>query len=176
MHYDPADRHIQRLLFYAYQTVLSARRAALLRKLSRHPVHLIAAHGSIPPQHPRSVVHGPTSFAEVLRLMDQSRAVVISQPNFSHGITERTLTAMRRGAVVLSTGNAFIDANFADGAEYLRLDQEFENLDARIAALDDAAHIDAVAAAACDKVRQHFSPDATVSRYLDFLDIGQVDA
>ncbi|HEY5293306.1 MAG TPA: glycosyltransferase [Burkholderiales bacterium] len=174
--YDPTDHRIQQLLFYACQATQARRREALLQRLTRHPVHVVAACGTVPTQHPNSVVHGPKTFTEVLKLIEQSRAVVIAQPNFSHGITERTLSAMHRRAVVLSTTNAFIDANFANGSDYLRLDQEFANLDEQIASLDDADYIDAIAESAWRKVVERFSPDATVARYLDFLDIGQAGA
>ena len=174
--YDPTDHRIQQLLYYASQATQARRRKALLQRLTRHAVHVVAAYGTVPTQHPKSVVHGPKTFTEVLKLMEQSRAVVIAQPNFSHGVTERTLSAMHRRAVVLSTTNAFIDANFANGSDYLRLDREFENLDGQIASLDNADRIDAMAESAWRKVVERFSPDATVARYLDFLDIGQAVA
>lgn len=174
--YDPTEYRIQQLLYYACNATQARRREALLRRLARHPVHVVAAYGTIPTQHPNSVVHGAKTFAEVLKLMQQARAVVIAQPNFTHGITERTLSAMHRRAVVLSTGNAFIDANFENGGDYLRLEREFANLDEQIAALDNAERVDAMSEAAWRKVVERFSPEATVARYLDFLDIGRAEA
>ena len=174
--YDPSDHRIQQLLYYAYQATQARRRDALLQRLSRHPVHVVAACGTAPALHSKSIACGPKTFPEVLKLMEQSRAVVIAQPSFSHGITERTLSAMHRRAVVLSTGNAFIDANFVSGGDYLCLEREFANLDEQIASLDNAERIDAIAESAWRKVVERFSPEATVSRYLDFLDIGQAVA
>ncbi len=91
------------------------------------------------------------------------------QPNYSHGITERTLTAMHRRAVVVSTPYAFLDEHFVAGEDYLRLERDWSNLDELIASLDDAKRTDAIAESAWRKVVGRFSPEATVARYLELI-------
>ena len=171
MPFDPRHKRSHWLLYYAYEAIRSQRRATALERLGRHAMHLVlGGDGAMPPQHARSVVQRAISFHEVLRMIDQARAVIVVQPNHSHGITERTLTAMHRRSVVVSTPNAFLDANFAAGEDYLRLDGGWENLDEQIASLDDARRTDAIAEAGWRRVVGRFSPEATASRYLEFLD------
>ena len=116
----------------------------------------------------RELLLGPKRFTDLLRLFDEARALIVVQPNFSHALTERTLTAMQRGAVVLSTPNAFLDEHFVDGEDYLRIDGSWADLDEKIASLADARRTDAIAEAAWRKVTKRFSPEATVARYLEF--------
>jgi len=166
----PERPRVQWLLYYAYELILTRRRVGLLERLGRHPLHLVVSgSGSLPPQHPASVVHGPTRFTEVLKMIDQSRAMIIVQPNHSHTLTERTLTAMHRGAVVLSTPNAFLDQHFVDGEDYIRIDPSWSDLAEKIAGLDDARRTDAISEAARRKVAKRFSPEASVARYLEVI-------
>jgi glycosyltransferase involved in cell wall biosynthesis len=175
--FEPARGKTQALLYFAYEAILSRRRAALLERLPRHATHLVlGGDGALPPQHPDSVVRRAAPFTEVLRMFEQARAVVVVQPNYSHAITERTLTAMHRGAVVLATPNAFLDEHFVDGEDYVRLDGTWADLDEKIAGLDDARRTDAIGEAARRKVTGRFSPRATVARYLGFLEPGRAAA
>jgi hypothetical protein len=171
MPFEPARPATQWVLYYAYEAILSRRRAGLLERLARHPLHLVVGgDGVVPPQHAGSVVHGPTAFTEVLKMFERSRAVVIVQPNYSHAITERTLSAMHRGAVVLSTPNAVLDQHFVAGEDYVPLDGTWADLDEKIAGLRDAKRTDAIAASARRKVTGRYAPEATVARYLEFLE------
>jgi hypothetical protein len=174
--FDPSRPATQWVLYYAYEAILSRRRAGLLERLARHRMHLVVGgDGVVPPQHPDSVVHRVAPFTDVLAMLEQARAVVVVQPNYSHAVTERTLTAMHRGALVLSTPNAFLDEHFVAGEDYVPLDGAWADLDAKIAALDDARRTDAIADSARRKVAR-FSPAATVARYLEFLAPGRAAA
>jgi len=167
--FEPSSPATQRVLYCAYEAILSRRRVGLLEQLARHPMHLVVGgDGVVPPQHAESIVRRTAPFPEVLGMFEQARAVVVVQPNYSHAVTERTLTAMHRGAVVLSTPNAFLDEHFVAGEDYVPLDGTWSDLDAQLAALDDARRTDAIAESARHKVAR-FSPDATVARYLEFV-------
>src|SRR4051812_12286001 len=140
------------MLYLTYEEILTGRRAGLLERLARHPVHLaVGGDGGVPPQHADSKVHRLVKFAQVLRMMNQARAIVVVQPNYSHALTERTFCAMHRRAVVLSTPNAFLDEHFVAGEDYLRLEGDWSNLDAQIAVLDDKPRMAAMAESAWRK-------------------------
>jgi len=137
------------VLFLANDAIQSTRRELLLAKLVHHPVHIIVSRGEVPSlKHANAKYIQGQSFAEVLALMERSRAVVISQPNFSSGITERILTAVHRRAVVLSTTNGLIDQLFRADEHYLQLQPDFANLDEEIGRLSDRRLTDDISAAA----------------------------
>lgn len=168
--FDLKDKVTFHVLFLANDAIQSERRELLLAKLVCHPVHIIVSRGQVPPlRHPDAKYIQGQSFAEILTLMEQSRAIVISQPNFSSGITERILTAMHRRAVVLSTTNRRIDQLFKADEHYLQLQPDFANLDEQVARLTDDKLAGQIGEAAWRAVVPDHSPESVVARYLSTL-------
>jgi AcrR family transcriptional regulator len=168
--FDLKDKATFHVLFLANDAIQSTRRERLLEKLIRHPVHIVVSRGDVPPlKHPKAKYVKGQSFAEVLTLMEQSRAIVISQPNFSSGITERILTAMHRRAVVLSTSNRLIDNLFKADGSFLKLRPDFADLDEQIERLNDARLTSGLAEQAWQAVVRDHSPEAVVGVYLHVM-------
>ena len=96
----------------------------LLEKLSKYPMLVITRNARhIPKLHPKSRVLQPMKFPRILRLCSLCRTYVIAQPNYSDGLSERTLYAMHRGAAVLTTTNNEIETAFRPGLDLLTLAQ-----------------------------------------------------
>ncbi|MGH6933864.1 MAG: glycosyltransferase [Dongiaceae bacterium] len=168
--FDLKDKATFHVLFLANDAIQSTRRERLLAKLVHHPVHIIVSRGEVPTlKHANAKYVKGQSFAEVLTLIEQSRAVVISQPNFSSGITERILTAMHRRAVVLSTTNGLIDQLFEADQHYLQLRPDFANLDEQVGRLADGHLTTRLSEQAWRTVARNHSPESVVAKYLATL-------
>jgi hypothetical protein len=89
--------------------------------------------------------------------------------SFPYSLSERLLSAMQRGAAVLCTRNAMIDAVFKDGEDILSLNGDGANVGAQIARLREPGFGAQLAELARNKVEREFSPDVRIAQFLTSL-------
>jgi hypothetical protein len=168
--FDLRDKAVIELLYVAGLWIYSRRRALMLARLKRFPAIMVVS-GPVDRTglHPDARVLRARSFAEVLALYEQARAVLICQPLHSHGITERTMSVIHRRAALVTTGNNWLDSTFVPGRHLLTLNDDFSDLEERIAELDDDEVVDSMSAEAWHRIAEEYSPDAVVGRYLDAI-------
>lgn len=168
--FDLRNKAVIELLYLAGLWVYSRRRELMLARLKRFPV-IMVVNGAVDRSglHPDARVLRARSFAEILALYDQSRAVIICQPLHTHGITERTMSVIHRRAAVVTTGNNWLDSTFVPGRHLLFINDDFTDLEERIAELDDDDVVDSMSAEAWNRIAMEHSPDAVVNRYLDAI-------
>jgi hypothetical protein len=159
------------LLVAANQFIRNERRRVLLERLAPHPMHLVWS-GPRPAVtlHSDTVVTAGNTLPSTLALCAKSKAMVMCLNNFPYSLSERLLSAMHQGAVVLCHGNAMIDQTFRDGEDILMLDAGAGNVDDQLARLKDADFTRALSDAARRKVMASFSPDVRVGQFLSALD------
>ncbi|MEQ9109282.1 MAG: glycosyltransferase [Rhodospirillaceae bacterium] len=160
------------LLVQGNQYIRMERRRLLLAKLAPYPLHLIWS--GDPPDiklHPDTVLVSGNTFPETLELMGRAKAMAMCLNNFPCSVSERFLSSMHRGAAVLCHGNVLIDAYFKDGENFLRFDDEFENVPTQIEKLRDTACIKTMTDNARNVVMREFSPERRIEQFLSSLDM-----
>lgn len=169
--FEPSQPAILDLINSANNWIYSRRRRLLLERLVHMPAVIVTGspfqHG---PLHREARILRFRPWAETLALFEQARAVVMSQPNHSDGITERLLTAMHRRAVVVSTTNNWIESTFSPGRHLLTFDANLSGFEEQISRLEDGSFLDSLSAEAWSVVERDFAPDAIVAHYLDCID------
>jgi 2-polyprenyl-3-methyl-5-hydroxy-6-metoxy-1,4-benzoquinol methylase len=106
----------------------------------------------------------------MIKLMEQSRAVIMCLPNFAYGHSERMLNAMYRGCVPISSTNTIIENEFDPEKHYLRLDPKFDNVDTQIEQLQDNEKMQNLIDSARKEVKKEHSPDKVIQTILKYLD------
>ncbi len=159
------------LLVKGNQFIRMERRRLLLAKLTPYPMHLVWS--GDPPDitlHPDTVFIPGNTFPETLALMGRAKVMAMCLNNFPCSVSERFLSSMHRGAVVLCHGNVLIDTHFKDGEDYLRFDDQFENVPTQIEKLRDTGSIKTMADNARRLVMREFSPEKRIEQFLSSLD------
>jgi hypothetical protein len=168
--FEPSEPAVLDLMNSANNWIYSRRRRLLLERLVRLPAVIVTGspfrHGDL---HREARLLRFRPWAETLALFEQARAVVMSQPNHSDGITERLLTAMHRRAVVVSTTNNWIETTFAPGRQLLTFRADLSDLEEHIGRLEEPGFLDSLSAEAWSGVEHDFAPEAIVGRYLDCI-------
>jgi hypothetical protein len=163
---------ISQLLFHANQFVRYERRRKLFVALARHPVDMVWA-GPVPqvPFEVKARVRPAIPLTETLDLLCRSRYMVMALNNFSHGLSERLLSAMARGCVPITQSNALIDQSFRDGEHLVVLQSDLGNLDPIVAQAQSKGEFAAMSSAARARVMDEFSPATRVRQMLSHLNL-----
>lgn len=158
------------LLVAANQFIRNERRRILLHRLAPHPMTLVWS-GPRPPidLHPDTRVIAGNTLTETLALCRSAKAMAMCLNNFPYSLSERLLSAMARGAVVLCHANAMIEDVFRDGEDILMLEADGANVGDQLATLQVTSRADAIVAAAATKVERQFTADARVGQFLDAI-------
>lgn len=168
-----ANPSVGLLLFQAHVLVRAHRRMAMLRRLASYPLRIVWR-GPLPPVplHPRTEVRPGCSVEEMLALADDARIFFISLNSFTHSLSERLLSAMYRGCVAATTGNALVDASFVNGKDCAILRPDLDDLEAVWEISDDDASAIGVRARAA--VRDRYAPDRRAAEFLSALGLASV--
>ena len=152
------------------QMVRMERRRSLLERIAKYPIHLVWS-GDRPEieLHPDTVILEPNTFPETVLLMRQSKAMVMALNSFSAALSERLLTAMRQGAVVLTHPNQLIDETFTHGEDILTFGTDQDSLDAAMSHLTDGASMELLRAKASDRIDDAFHPRHIVRDHLQAM-------
>jgi hypothetical protein len=167
---DLSEAIFRDLLVLGNQFIRMERRRLLLVKLAPHPMHMVWS--GDPPDvalHADTVLIPGNTFPETLTLMGRSKAMAMCLNNFPCSVSERFLSSMHRGAVVLCPGNVLIDTHFKDGEDYLRLDDRFENVPTQIEQLRDIGNMKAMTDNARCVVMREFSPEIRIEQFLSSI-------
>ena len=167
---DLSEAIFRDLLVKGNQFIRMERRRLLLAKLAPHPMHLVWS--GDPPGialHPDTVLIPGNTFPETLALMGRAKAMAMCLNNFPCSLSERFLSSMHRGAVVLCHGNVLIDSHFKDEIDYLRLDDQFQNTLTQIEKLRDTGGMKTMAENARGVVMRDFSPEKRIEQFLSSI-------
>lgn len=159
---------IRELLYNVNQFIRFERRRVLLQKLAKYPGYFILAVNTPNVNlHKNSIVKSDTSVPDVLDLMQNSKSVVMSLPNFAYGHSERFLNAMKLGCLAISNSNSLIEKEFVDKVDYLRLSERFENIDSHIDSLQKDEFVNKISRNGKRKVENQYSPQKIVEVILN---------
>lgn len=165
------------LLHHVSRFVHHHRREALLRKTSKLPMHLIWS-GEMPDKislHPSTKVEKNVPLNATHRLMENSRSVLMSLL-FNDSLSERMLTAMHRGAAVLSNESRVIENTFESGSELLLYKNNLNGIEESLDLLNDDLSLDEMAERARARVENDFSPENYVRDILKELKLPPFEA
>ena len=167
---DYRDAGFTNLLGTLNQMVRMHRRHSLLERMAKHPMHLIWS-GDRPDidLHPDTVILEPNTFPETVQLMTQAKSMVMSLNSFSSALSERMLTAMRQGAVVLSHPNELIDEVFTHGENILTFGMDQDSLDAAMAQLTNTEAMEHLRASASHRIEDEFHPRHIVRDHIQSM-------
>lgn len=166
--FDLARRETMDLVFLVNQFIRFERRRRMFAALCQRPEAVIVWAGKAPENTPpvRAQVLGKTRVDQTLALMDQAETMVMVLNNFSHGLSERLLSAMHRGCCVISLPNSLIESTFSHGRELLLADSDLRNLDALLEQAADPERRRAIVSAARERMAPAFSVAARVDEIL----------
>lgn len=114
---DPSSLDIYALLHDFDMYVRGRDRIELLQNIDTAQVHVFgAANWSKYLGHKSNIIiHPPISFTEAHEIMKQSKIVLNSCPTIKNGLHERLLAGIACGALVISSENTCLRAQFAEG-------------------------------------------------------------
>ncbi len=143
------------------------RRRRCLFRVRRHPVLVVAQKpGTWPGMHPDSRFVARLPFQEVLALCDRARVVLLPQPTYPYGLTERILFCMDRGVAVVANWSPVVDRHFEREKDLLMTRNDFSDVEARLdQALDERVRAP-MAERARAAVRRQFMPAQVTGGYL----------
>jgi hypothetical protein len=125
------DQSSQNQVFLVNQFVRHERRRRLFLVLSRRKEAVIVWAGPVPELHrrPEATVLTKTRIDATLNMINKTRTMVMCLNNFSHGLSERMLSAMHRRCCVISSTNSLIETTFKHRDNILLLNTDLGNLD-----------------------------------------------
>jgi 2-polyprenyl-3-methyl-5-hydroxy-6-metoxy-1,4-benzoquinol methylase len=165
------DENVRNLLYFCNQYIRFKRRNLLIEKISNYPAYFVISNNQ--PSitfHPKAYIKTRVNAQEMINLMGQSCAVIMSLPNFAYGHSERMLTAMHRGCVTISSTSTIIEDEFEPERHYLRLDPKFDNVDAQIEKLENNDRMEYLVNSARKAVKKDHGPDKVIQAILKHLD------
>jgi len=161
------DQSAQNLVFLVNQFVRHERRRRLFLALSRRKEAIIVWAGAVPRLHrrPEATVLTKTRLDATLNMINKARTMVMVLNNFSHGLSERMLSAMHRRCCVISSTNSLIEQTFKHRDNILLLNTNLGNLDECIELASDDRIRDQIVKSAYKTV----VPAYSVSHHVDVI-------
>ncbi len=161
-----------RLAFTISHSVRFRRRARVFRWLLGKPATIVWS-GPLPSHAGpvRAEVRPATRLDQSFALMDQARGMVMALNCFGAALSERLLTAMRRGCLVISHPNALIRETFRPGEDILLFTGDARSFDDALAAAADPGPSLAIAQAGQAAMDDRFSPQTRADEFLQALDL-----
>lgn len=148
------------LLFNASFFVRWTRRSLLFRRLARYPLTLVWR-GELPDSqlHPGTTLLPPANMGKTMELMSESRAMLIMLNSFTHSLSERLLSAMRRQCLTLCNRNSLIEESFMHGRDMLMYATHLDDLDEQIEqVLSHSVDTESMARSAFQRINQRYDP------------------
>lgn len=172
---DLTSRKGQVLLHRCDWWIRQQRRRDYLFGVRRHPVTVVAQK-AVPwkHMHPDTRFLPPMPLQEVLRLCDRTQAMLVPQPSYPHGLTERILYAMDRRTAVVTNPSPAIRRYFVPSEELL-LAAGGRDVDRQIDKVRDEAARRPMGNRARAAVRRQFMPAQVVAGYLERLRTAGID-
>lgn len=165
--FDPLEEDTGRLLEMCDWIVRNRRRYEMLRQLAKHPMVIVTHFPQhLPAPHPDSKIIKNMRFDKLLTLTKRVKIMPMAQPTYTDGITERILYAMNYGCAVATSTNNEIERVFRSGEDLLLFNADFSNADEIIDRLRDPGVLHQLSENGRRAVKDRFSLDATVDRYI----------
>lgn len=149
----------QNITFLINQYVRHERRRRIFLELSKRKEAVIVWAGPVPElaRRPEAKILEKTHLEVTLNMINQARTMVMLLNNFSHGLSERLLSAMRRRCCVISSTNKLIEQTFKHQENILLLNSHLGNLDENIEFASDSEHRNHIVESAYETVVPAYS-------------------
>jgi hypothetical protein len=157
----------QQLLNRADWWIRHQRRRRALFRVRRHPLLVIAqSPGRWTGMHPDTRFVTGLPLQEVLQLCSRAKVMLVPQPTYPNGVTERILYAMDRGMAVVANWSPVVDRYFVPGRDLLTYANDYSDIDDRIAEALDERIRGPMSQNARAAVRDQFMPQQIVAGYI----------
>lgn len=150
------------------------RRKRLFYKMLAYPIEIIWSGDMLSPTNHGNVKaninYNGVTLDKSFKMMEQSKAMLMTLNSFSDCLSERMLTCMHRGCGVISQGNQLIDDTFQHEQDILRLDDNLANFDDIMEQAQDPGLLKEITKNAYEKVKDEYSPEYRVNQIFEVLE------